>query len=238
MLTHEIEEEKVEDSETECGGIIKEENSKNINPILQSEVNSKCHEPIVIGNEKVQIINHQFFESGIPDRTPVPAVVQLAIRNISNTTIATVVFKTIFYDGEGSVVEEIKHREIELKPGNSRAITISSSIIGNGIVNHDTKIIKTIMADVERIQLRGYGMRTNENGEEEIQGTVRNISESQTSSTLIANFYNYDDEHIGSKVFIFKNIEPNTVAKFRILYKPEEGEKVRNCHIYIGDIVE
>ena len=204
MLEHGIKIHKAQDDKPKYQGIIKEEILENKNTNLKSETIPTFHEPIVIGDKNVQILSHHFFEAGIPDREPTPGGVQLAIRNISQNTIATIVFKTAFYDSAGNIVEEIKHTENELKPSSSRSIIILSSIIGDAVIrSHDTKIIKTITTDIERVQLRGYGMKTNEKGEEEIQGTVKNISDLKTSSALIANFYDYDNDHVGSKVFCF-----------------------------------
>ncbi|MFC1875427.1 hypothetical protein ACFLY3_04710 [Chloroflexota bacterium] len=196
--------------------------------------------PAATGNEKIKILKHSLLKAYDGEgRIDCPASTRLAIKNISGSTIATAIFEAIFYDIEGGILEIEKHREIELKPGCSRAIDIKSSITEQGKVkSYDINITRTITADVEKVQLRRQELRKTLTGEEDVNGTIKNISEVKTSAALVANFYNYKKEIIGTKVIIFRDIESNTVSHFRFLFKPQEGDKVKICTLHIAEIVE
>ena len=168
-----------------------------------------------------------------------PASVELAIRNVSQATIATAVFEAVFYDKEGNIVDTVKHGEIELKPDTSRAIYIAFPKHGyDKVKSYNVRIIRTTTADVEKVQFRRQEVRTTETGEEEVRGTVKNISEVKTDAAIVATFYDYKEEKIGTKVLILRDIEPHTVRKFEFKFKPQEGDRIRRCSSAIGEIVE
>jgi len=200
--------------------------------------------PTATGNERIAILKHDISVRYIErdaeyGRFPAPPGVELTIRNVSDSTIATAVFEAVFYDQEGNILDTVKHREIELKPETSRAVHITSSISEYAdAVSYDVRIIRTTTADVERVQLRRHEMRTTETGEEEIWGIVKNISEVKTDAALVATFYDPKKEHISTKVLVLRDIEPDTVRKFEFKFKPQEGDVVRSCTINIGEVVE
>jgi hypothetical protein len=166
---------------------------------------------------------------------PTPTGVELAIRNVSDSTIATAVFEAVFYDQEGNILDTVKHREIDLKPDTSRAIHITSSINEiDKVKSYGVRIIRTTTADVEKVQLRRHEMRTTEAGEEEISGTVKNISEVKTDAALVATFYDPKKENIGTKVLVLRDIEPNTIRQFDFKFKPQEGDIVRSYSLNVG----
>ena len=122
---------------------------------------------------------------------------ELAIRNVSDSTIATLLFEAIFYDAEGNILDTVKHREINLRPKTSRAIYIQTLIaLNNRVKSYAVRITRMIMADVEKVQLRRYERRTIGTGEEEISGLVKNISEVRTDTAIIATFYGLAREKI------------------------------------------
>jgi hypothetical protein len=195
--------------------------------------------PTATGNEKITILKHSPSGAygGWDQRSSAPTGVELAIRNVSDSTIATAVFEAVFYDKEGNIVDTAKHREIDWKPDTSRAIHIASSIYEyDKVKSYDVRIIRTTTADVEKVQLCRHAIRTTETGEEEIRGIVKNISEVKTDAALVATFYDPKKENIGTKVIILRDIEPNTIRQFDFKFKPQEGDIVRTYSLNVGEI--
>jgi hypothetical protein len=167
------------------------------------------------------------------------ARVDLAIRNVSDSTIATAVFEAIFYDKEGSVVDTVKHREVELRPETSRLIHITTSIPVydyDQIASYDVRLVRTATADVEKVQLLRYEIATIETGEEKVWGVAKNISEAKTDAAVVATFYDPKKENIGTRVLVLRDMEPNTVRQFDLRFKPQEGDTVGSCSIIVGEL--
>jgi hypothetical protein len=168
-----------------------------------------------------------------------PDGLELAIRNVSDSTIATAVFEAVFYDKEGNILDTIQHREVDLKPDTSRAVHISFSKFDcKQVKSYDVRIIRTTTADVEKVQLRRHEIGTTQTGEEEISGTVKNLSEVKTDAALVATFYDGRKEAIGTKVLVLRDIEPNAIRQFDLRFRPQEGDRVRTYTLDVGEIVE
>ena len=166
--------------------------------------------------------------------------INIAIKNVSDTTIATLVLKAMFYDIEGNVLDTVKHSEIELKPNTSRAISINYNKQENyqQLKSYDIKITKMTTADVEKVQLRRHEITTTDTSEE-VTGLVKNISNSKTDTALVATFFDSNkEENIGTRVLILREIESITTRQFHFKFKPMEGDKVRSYTLNIGDLVE
>jgi hypothetical protein len=193
--------------------------------------------PTAAGNDKIIIIKHNLSERGIGlIEYEQPVGVELAIRNVSDSTIATAVFEAVFYDIEGNIVDTVKHREIDLKLDTSRAIFINSSIAEHHKVkSYDVRVIRATTTDVEKVQLRRHEMRTTDTSEE-VRGTVKNISEVKTDAAVVVTFYDPKKENIGTKVIILRDIEPNTIRQYYFRFKPQEGDRVRSSGVAIGEI--
>ncbi|GAI57443.1 unnamed protein product, partial [marine sediment metagenome] len=167
-----------------------------------------------------------------------PAGAELAIRNVSDSTIATAVFEAVFLDIEGNILDTVEHRESDLKPERSRAILINTSIPeSDKVKSYDVRIIRTTTADVEKVQLRRHEIRTTETGEE-VRGIVKNLSEVKTDAALVATFFDPKKETIGTKVIILRDIEPGTIRQYQFKFKPQEGDVVRTYTLNIGEIEE
>lgn len=196
-------------------------------------------EPTATGNEKIKILKHRLFDADIAYRGRSSAGVEIAIRNVSDTMIATAVFEAVFYDREGNTLDTAKHGEIELKPNTSRSISILSAITEPGKVkSYNARITRTTTTDAEKVQLRRHEIRTTEAGEEEVRGIVKNISEVKTDAALAASFYNPEKENIGIRVIILRDIEPNGTKQFHFKFKPQEGDIVRTYTLNIGEVEE
>jgi hypothetical protein len=200
--------------------------------------NHKYPEPIAIGNDKIKILKHEF--EGINDRQlGCTKVLNVAIRNISELTIATIIFEAQFYDIEGNILEAVKHKEIDLRPKTSRAVFIQSSIMQPGsIKGYNIKVTKTITTDLERVQLRRHEIRTTETGDEEVGGIIKNISEVKTNAALVATFKDSQGEKIGVKVLQIKDMYLGELRKFHFIFTPPEGVKVKTYSLDIGEMIE
>jgi hypothetical protein len=196
-------------------------------------------EPTAIGNEKIDILNHSLNFTVNREHVNLPVGVNLAIVNISGSIIAAIIFEAIFYDIEGNIIEIVKRREEELKSGHSRLITIKSSVDKHGMVkSYNVRIIQVITAEIEKVQFRRKEMGQTNNGEDEVKGTVKNISNDKTSAAVMVIFYNADNEEIGTRVVILRDIEAGAIRPFDILFKPQDGVTVKTCTFHIGDIAE
>jgi hypothetical protein len=194
-------------------------------------------EPVATGNERIAILKHSLIEASADDRQQTG--VELAIRNVSDSTIAAAIFEAIFYDIEGNIVDTVKHREIDLRPETSRGVLINTSIPESyKVKSYSVKITRMTTTDVEKVQLRRHEIRTNEAGEEEVRGVVKNISDVKTDAALVANFYDPKKENIGTRVIILRGIEPDTIRQFHFIFKPQAGDIVRTYTLNIGEIVE
>ena len=200
---------------------------------------SKTPAPAATGNEKITILKHNLPETElVRDEVCLPGV-ELAIRNVSDSTIGTAVFEVVFYDKEGNIVDTVKHRETDLPPDTSRGIDINSSLSkfdGARIKSYDVRLVRTTTADVEKVQLRRHVIRTTETGEEEIVGIVKNISAFRTDAALVAAFYDTKEECIGTKGVVLRDIEPNAVRQYDLRFKPQEGDMVGSYRVVVGEI--
>jgi hypothetical protein len=195
----------------------------------------KTPEPTAIGNEQIDILWHRI-AGGTIGRKQLRQI-EFAIRNVTGTTIASAVFEAIFYDKEGNVLDTVKHREIDFRPGFSRGVFISCPGQYNLLFkSYGVKIIRTTTADIEKVQLRSLKMITNDASEEEVRGIVKNISSVKTDAAVVAVFNDYQGEKVGVKVLVLKDIEPDSVRHFHISFKPQQGDAVRSCNVTIGDL--
>ncbi len=200
---------------------------------------SRTPEPIVTGNENVRILKHSLNRGRDGVRGGSTSGAEIAVRNVSDTTIASIIFEAVFYDIEGNVLDIVKHREIELKPKMSRAVLIRCpEHTKRALESYDVKIARMALADVEKVQLRHHEVRTIDTGEEEVRGIVKNISNERTDTALIAAFFNSKKENIGTKVIILRDIEPDNTRQFHFLFKPQKGDMVSTYTLNIGEVVE
>jgi hypothetical protein len=196
-------------------------------------------ESTVTGNDKIIILKHYLTtkaESYFGRRR----CVDFSIRNISEITIATIIFEAVFYDIEGNILDTVRHTEVELKPNISRTVFIvcDNTKLFEKISGYKVRIVKMVTADAEKVQLRLQEARTTGAGEEEIRGRVKNISTVRTDSALVANFFNRKKEDVGTKVVIIRNIEPGEIRQFRFKFKPQPGDKVDSYTLTFGEIAE
>jgi hypothetical protein len=195
-------------------------------------------DPSVTGNEMVEILKHKMVDAYSDGKESFPAAVEVALRNISDETIATLIFEALFYDFEGNIIDDIKHKEYDIKPDYSRAFLINSSVNESGIVkSYSIKIKLLLTTDIEKVQLRARAIVTNREGEAEISGTAKNISNVKIDSALTAVIYDTEENIIGTKCVIFKDMDSGNVRKFNILFKPQEGTVIKDIVLFIGDVV-
>ncbi len=195
-------------------------------------------EPEAVGNDIVSIMKHGIREAEPSAREEGKRSIELAIRNLSDKTLATIVFEAIFLDGEGKVLDTIHHRELEMKPSSSRAILITPSKAGaEAFKTYRVSVLRTVTTDVEKVQLRRHEIRSVEGGEE-VRGMLKNISDVKADAALVATFKDSRDEKIGTRVAFIKDIEPGAVKQFHFIFNTPEGESVHSYTLAIGEIVE
>jgi hypothetical protein len=194
--------------------------------------------PVAEGNDKVVILKHNLTASDAEQRAS--SGVEVAIRNVSKVTAATLTFDVKFLDLEGNVTETVKHNEADLRPETSRAMMINNPGPESGYKtkSYSVRLIRMTTADDERVQLRRNEIKTNAAGEEEIEGIAKNISTVKTDAALVANFFDAAKENIGTRVLVLKDIEPESIRRFEFKFKPQPGDKVISYTLAIGEITE
>jgi hypothetical protein len=189
--------------------------------------------PNIASNDKINILKHSLLEMQIEDNAFLVGV-EFAMKNVSDITIATIIFEIEFFDKDGKIFEKVTHKEIEFYPGQARGVRIYSSTRDcNKVKSYSVKIVKLITVDVEKIQICRQEIKLNKAGELDITGSVKNISGVKTDTSIIANYLNLKNEDIGSKVIVIKDIEPSSYREFKFGFKPPEGEIVNTCSLKV-----
>jgi len=195
--------------------------------------------PVVSENKNLNIFKHELFKERIDHDCYTPARIEVAVRNVSASTIATIIFEVVFFDINGSLLDTIRHHESDLKKDTSRNVTIYSKNEYSRLVKtYDFKIVKVITAEQERVQFCSHEVKVNDNGDEEYFITVKNISNEKTDSAVVASFFNSYKEKIGTKAVILRGLEPGKTRRSSFVFKPQGGDKIRTYNFDIGDIIE
>jgi len=146
--------------------------------------------PVATGSNSIQILSHSLRDpqNNNPRGDP-QTIIDVAIRNISDKKIATVVFDAVYYDAEGNILDTLRHREIEINPKSSRAIYICSQKAHPlAARSYKVTVVKAVTADTEKVHLYTHEVRTAESGQEEVRGILKNISNVITDAALVACF--------------------------------------------------
>ncbi len=194
----------------------------------------------VMGNDSIEILEHFYtMEDNTFGAGLIGGRINLSVKNISNKTIAVAIFEAVYYDLDGNVLDTIQHKEFELKPDKSRAVTITiDRIKGVYVKSYKVNILKMSTADVEKIQLIRNESRTIEAGRKKISGILKNISDVNTDTVLVVTFLDSNKEINGIRVLEVKNIEPDCVRKFSLTFTPVKGDSVKTCLIDIGEMIK
>jgi hypothetical protein len=133
------------------------------------------------------------------------------------------------------------HKEYEIKPKTSRAITIkptADNITGGPVKSYNINLLKTITTDIEKIQILRNEVKRVENGGQEISGILKNISNFKTDAVLIATFRDFKEETVGIKILKVNDMGPNSLRKFSLLFTPSEVDIIKSHTLDIGEMIE
>jgi hypothetical protein len=196
--------------------------------------------PVVTGDERIKIIKHSLRETDLTDpRSINSTIIDLAIRNVSDKTIASAIYEAVYYDSRGNILDTVRHKDCDMRPNSSRSISIATEKVkSSNSKSYKVTLLKTITTDVEKVQLRGNELSTLENGCEEVHGIVKNISDVKTDAALMVNFKDSKNINIGTRVIVLKDLEPGTVRRFKFVFNTPNGEKVKSCSFDIGEVTE
>ncbi len=165
---------------------------------------------------------------------------KFGFKNISDKTIATAVFDVVFYDYENNIMDTVRKSIYELTPGASSGLNASSRIILTEIQDYarsySVTLIKTTTVDVEKVLLKKSKVKKLASGEEELSGTLKNISEVITDVVVAANFFDKNGQEIGTEIIEIKDIEPGAMREFRMIFTPLEGDVLSDYDIEIGEM--
>jgi hypothetical protein len=194
---------------------------------------------VAIGNESLTIIKHAMRPfsrmRGFPD-VEHTTWIDMTILNTTDKTIATAIFEGIFFDINGNVLEKIKHTIYELKPNCSRVITVVNDITRSELIkSYKIGIVKTVTADIERIQIQKHTMRKNADGGVEIWGILKNISAVKTNVSVILTVNDFNNEKIGKSVLVIEGIDPESYKKFSFIFNAPDGDAVSKYSLEIAE---
>lgn len=192
------------------------------------------------GNDKIEILNHTFLEGNAPFASAIKGGgVEVSIRNVSDKTIATAVFEAVFYDLEGNVIDTVQYEDHDLEPNSSRAIIIASENIQVNISKcYHITLVSTTTTDIEKVQVRSCERKTLSSGEEQISGTLKNISDTKMDTALVTTFNDLNNARLGIVVLSIGDIEPNSSRSFKFLFKPPEGYTINSYTTDVGEIIK
>ena len=196
--------------------------------------------PMATGDETIQILKHSLRQDNIGDQplSVLEGVIDISIKNISNNVIATAIFTADYLDYEGKIIDTVHHREHELYPDQSRAISIVSKKAKFEIAkSYNVSLIKTRMTDVEKVLLRGHDITVNENNEHKIKGVLKNISDVNVDAAITVTFMDRMEEKIATKMICVNDIEAGKVKSFHLNFTPPNDEKVKTYSLNVGEII-
>jgi hypothetical protein len=187
------------------------------------------------GNDMVLITKHglKYMDNAILEG------LECGIKNISDKAIATLIIECTFFDGEGSVLNVTKHKEMNLLPGNSRGIMINPplSVEGFRIQSYNARIFRLVTTDIEKIQVVQSIMKA-VGSDKEVTLICKNISSEKADAAVIVKFFNENKEDVGTKVLVVKDLEPGTTRQYKLSFTPAAGDSVKTHEVTIGDLVE
>lgn len=198
-------------------------------------------EPKAIGDSRVAVLSHSLTDVRLDpvDQARYPAAIEVALGNESGRTISTVILEAKFLDAEGSVLDTVRQKEVDLRRDGGRLVRIvSSEYRFDTVKSYDVRVVRTATCDSEPLQLRRHDMRKTDAGEEALRGIVKNVGETPRSAVVLATFFDSARETIGTRAAIVRGIEPGEVKTFDIVFKPQSGEVVSSLSLGVAEIAD
>ncbi|MDD4923876.1 MAG: FxLYD domain-containing protein [Dehalococcoidales bacterium] len=197
--------------------------------------------PQAEGDQMIVIIRHSFQDTGLLDVgiTEIKRGIELAIRNVSGQSIASAIFAVDLFDAEGNYISTLKHTEPDIQRDTSRAFLIQTTSVKDDIIrSYNVKLIKTVTAELEKVQLRRNEVKRLPNGREELSGLLKNVSSVKTDAVVVVTYLDANEEPIGVRTLEVRDINPGTVQKFALEFTCPEGLAVKKRDIDIGELAE
>jgi hypothetical protein len=187
------------------------------------------------GNDMVLITKHclKYMDNAILEG------LECGIKNISEKPIATLIIECTFFDGEGSVLSVVKHKETNFLPGNSRGIMIPVPMSGESfrIQSYNGRIFRLITTDIEKIQIVQSIMKA-VGSDKEVTIICKNISSEKADAAIIVKFFNESKEDVGTKVLVVKDLEPGPTRQYKLSFTPVANDSIKTHEVTVGDLVE
>ena len=195
--------------------------------------------PKAEGDQRIVILRHSFQDTGLLDVgiAEIKRGIELAIRNVSGENIASALFAIDLFDAAGNFITTLKHTESDIRRDTSRSFLIQPIGVKDDIIrSYNIKLIKTVTADIEKVQLRRNEVKRLPNGSEEVSGLVKNVSSVKTDAVVVVTYLDAKEEVIGLRALRINDTEPGTVRNFKVVFTPPEGETVKTRNIDIGEL--
>ena len=197
--------------------------------------------PKAEGDQRLVILRHSFQDTGMLDVgiELIKRGIELAVRNVSGESIASAIFAVDLIDAEGNYISTLKHTETDIRRNTSRAFLIQTTSVKDDIIrSYNVKLIKTVTAELEKVQLRRNEVKRLPEGREELSGLVKNVSSVKTDAVIVVTYLDANEEPIGVRTLKLRDIAPGTVQNFALEFTCPEGMTVKKRDIDIGELTE
>jgi hypothetical protein len=165
------------------------------------ECDEKAHkipELVATGNEQIEILKHSLIYKEGKGRG-----VAVNLKNISEENIGKVIFKVVFYDTKGEIMEIIEPSIVDVEKDKKRLLSIESSKTAESdVVGYKVEIIGVsavplpVATGNDQLKVLKHYVRTNDNfrgASSSIVIVVRNVSKKTIASAVFDIIY-YDYE--------------------------------------------
>jgi len=197
--------------------------------------------PEAEGDQRLVILRHSFQGTGAPDVgiTTIKRGIELAVRNVCGESIASAIFAIDLFDAAGNYISTLKHIETDIQRNTSRAFLIQTTSVKDDIIrSYNIKLIKTVTAELEKVQLRRNEVKRLPEGREEVSGLVKNVSSVKSDAVVVVTYLDANEEPIGVRTLELRDIAPGTVQIFALDFTCPEGLTVKKRDIDIGELTE
>jgi hypothetical protein len=193
-------------------------------------------DPEAVGSDKIEVVSHRILEAD--QCAGVKRSLEMEIKNICEKTLATAVLEANFYDGEGTLLDTVCHKEFEFKPQSICTFSIApEKPEAEAFRTYKVSVRKAITTDFEKVQIKSHDMKP-VNGDVEVSGVVKNVSDGKADAAVVTLFKDVKDEKIATRVIYIRDIEPGASKQFKFKFDVPEGETVNSYIISVGSIAE
>lgn len=199
------------------------------------ELSRKAPDPIVTGNEQIEVVYHSLIIKEGKEENIGKGVV-IGVKNITSINIGKIIFEAKLFDVKGNVVDVVRYNMSDLEEGKSRNVNIETPKANAvNIKSYYVEIIKIIttpiplVVDNDRIKILKHALHDMDDNIDPFNNTLK------TSVDLAIK--NVSDKTVSTAIFscIFYDSEGNVLNK---IYHKEYDIKPNACRLISISTIE